>query len=67
MQISSRVGEWQIEEFIKTLRKNKIKKGSDDWVKHLVMYGESRGVVRDKPNFSHEAHMEAYKEYWNFN
>jgi len=46
MRISSNTAEYQINEFLKVLKKSKIKKGSEEWVRHLVMLRESQGVLR---------------------
>jgi hypothetical protein len=64
MRISSTIAEYQINEFIEILRKNKIKKGSDEWIKHLVMFGESRANANIGASFNQADFLVAYKEYW---
>ena len=65
MKISSNIAEYQINEFAKVLKKSKIKKGSEEWVKHLVMLGESRGVLRgENGSVDWDEFLESYCECW---
>jgi len=64
MRIISNIAEWQIEEFIGVLKKNKIKKGSSEWMKHLVMFGEARANAKVRTADEHDEFVEAYKAYW---
>ena len=64
MQIRSTIAEWQITEFLEVLRKNKIKKGSDEFLKHLVMFGEARANASIRTSDEHDEFVVAYKAFW---
>lgn len=67
MRIRSTIGEWQINEFLEILKKNKIKKNSSDYVKHLVMFGEAKAnaqYLEGEASFNYDNFVECYKEYW---
>ena len=64
MRIRSTVAEWQVTEFVEVLKKNKIKKSSDEFLKHLVMFGEARANANIRTAEEHDEFLIAYKEYW---
>ena len=65
MKISSNIAEYQVNEFIKVLKKSKIKKASEEWIEHLVMFVESRSVFRiENCSMDWDEFLENYCEYW---
>ncbi|CAA6806884.1 MAG: Unknown protein [uncultured Sulfurovum sp.] len=67
MQIRSTIAEWQIQEFLEVLKKNKIKKNSIKYVKHLFMFGEAKANAQaseGQASFNYDEFVKAYKNYW---
>ena len=67
MKIKSTIAEWQVNEFLEILKRNKIKKSSSEYTKHLVMFGESKAnaqYLEGEASFDYDNFVEAYKIYW---
>ena len=67
MRIKATIGEWQISEFLEILKRNKLKKNSSEYVKHLIMFGEAKAnaeYLEGEASFHYRNFVEAYKKYW---